>query len=514
MRIPITKFKRVGSDWDLALEKFLNEECPDADHNYRGAPPAGFSTRGTERRALGYELEFPATDKHYTFSNYNLPANKMVHFVGPNVLGGAYIRAPQGVNRAFTLGTGWGSKTFTGLFFDRAGVGLEGDVRGGITFSNCFFDSTPSWAIEFLGMSVVDGLIEKCKFNRCLGGIGILYQACDLWRIQSCRFVRMGNSGVYIKSSGVAVDDCNFENTDGDVANSNLNPYIVIEPGARDDGLSGSSLFAGGLCSVTNCRFGDEVGTGNGPPRESIRLGPEDPTTGTMTGINVVGNYFRGANSPYPDSDHANNAILVTKDVARSNFMRNDFEVFNSYLLNITASGGSPRHNTWQASVHSSHAAGVFSGTDSTLPPDGFKIIESVSHAVVTFGASDLAAATTAQRFMYPAGPIGAVSTTEFFLPCPISGDLNKMYVTAPQGITGSGAATITFRARVNQTDTDHIVSISNTASPFEGTTSGVEKHQSVVAGDKISIRVTKSASPASCPTNVMVSLSINPVVS
>jgi hypothetical protein len=110
----------------------------------------------------------------------------------------------------------------------------------------------------------------------------------------------------------------------------------------------------------------------------------------------------------------------------------------------------------------------------------------------VTFGGGNIPAAGTADRYPNPWYETPDAGTTELFIgPLPFAATISNMRVI---WTPASGAVNITVLLRVNSVDT----ALSATALATAGAASDLVDSVAVVAGDKISVVVRKSAGTTS----------------
>lgn len=255
-------------------------------------------------------------------------------------------------NETFRFTSGWQDfGRIERCTFTDCAIEFEGDARCKTKFQiiDCVGVGT---SIRTLGPSVVGVRIWGGKFEQLDDGepcIAVDHNACDEWIIYDVALVRLGHIGVRIRSSGVHVELCNFENKLHAAALAH--PHIAVEP---------YGAFAGGLVDIVGNRFAGEVGSGAaGPPAYNVRLGPETPTTGTMTGIHLRDNRHNRRNGG-PSATGGVGAVLITKDIKESS-IRDRFQEFGGPLITRTALGGGPRDNVFDSIIDSAkHTAGIF----------------------------------------------------------------------------------------------------------------------------------------------------------
>jgi Pectate lyase superfamily protein len=110
----------------------------------------------------------------------------------------------------------------------------------------------------------------------------------------------------------------------------------------------------------------------------------------------------------------------------------------------------------------------------------------------ITFGAQDTVA-DTATRFLAPGGALAAASAASIQVAIPRAGTLRLGRI---KQVAGVGAGTITYRVFVNGGSTGIFQTIN-----FTATIGGAVGTRVVSAGDLISVRVDKSAVPATAPS-------------
>lgn len=115
----------------------------------------------------------------------------------------------------------------------------------------------------------------------------------------------------------------------------------------------------------------------------------------------------------------------------------------------------------------------------------------------LVFGTAD--AGTVATALFFAPGYELTSSAVELQIPVSRSGTIRNLYVNVKGA--GTDAATVTFTVRKNGADQTLLATISNTAT---GATSDLVNSFTVVAGDQISIQITKSGAVTAGQTNVI----------
>jgi hypothetical protein len=133
--------------------------------------------------------------------------------------------------------------------------------------------------------------------------------------------------------------------------------------------------------------------------------------------------------------------------------------------------------------------AGVSGGTTKWVPVGPMQIV---------FGAADASTIATS-RFMATGQGLAVATATEIRLPMPRGGTLRAISV---RQVAGVGAGNATYTLRVNAVASTLAVTFANTSQGGSATGSKV-----VVAGDVISVNVTKTLVPGTAPTDVVVVL-------
>lgn len=471
----IRKFKKSRSGWTEAFQYAVSES-----QEYDLTNDDGSSNRGAERSAQGTKITVAPLDKgerYYIEERIELPGNKNISIEG-TVHSGAYIQTVSGVDYAFRLGTGWGAKEICKLFFNKCGVEIQQQVRSPSSVHDCKFDSTPDYAIKSPDEGVVGLYFYENWFNRCTGGIGILGKSSDNISIYRNHMTRLAGYGVRALTSGVRIDNNFFENK----SSLNRDPHIAVEP----DGA-----FSGGISRIERNRFGLELGNGDGPPDYTIRIGPEEPTTGTMSEVHIHNNEFRGTPSGgLTPGQRPIHAIRCTKAINKCTWIGNYFDYHESYLVQFDGlTTTTYNNNYWLNTVGNEHVAGIFS-------VDGrFTVIDSSlqTPAVIHFGQGDLDASTTATRYMTPGWDTGTASANIRAVPMTRDGVIRNMEVNARAA--GVDTRTINTRILVNGVSTDLLVAVTNDNADQSG--SDTTHSVAVVRGDMVSVRVTKSGSGA-----------------
>ena len=125
------------------------------------------------------------------------------------------------------------------------------------------------------------------------------------------------------------------------------------------------------------------------------------------------------------------------------------------------------------------------------------------NHPALQFGVAGLANNTTV-RYMVPGFFDGNAPTANVSIPVTRAGTLKNLYVR--HNTVGTGAQTITYTVFKNGASTAITCAMAPTGTQASDTTNTV----SVVAGDVITIQVTKSATLGSSPSNVIASLELD----
>lgn len=164
--------------------------------------------------------------------------------------------------------------------FDSCSVELEGNSRNWHIFRELLFVNHPTFAIRSTGSSVINVDIIRCEFYRGAGGIANDFDQSTGWYIHKCLFQGSSDTDIRVRGDHMKIADCFFEQRFGDITKPHIN-------------------FIGTSSWICDNRFGNEVGSSLGPPRDLIVIGElseEVPTTETaaVSGLYVVDNLFNG----------------------------------------------------------------------------------------------------------------------------------------------------------------------------------------------------------------------------
>jgi hypothetical protein len=118
----------------------------------------------------------------------------------------------------------------------------------------------------------------------------------------------------------------------------------------------------------------------------------------------------------------------------------------------------------------------------------------------IMFGAVDTDAAVTAARFLAPSADLALVGTAEIQIVMPRACTVRNIRLQCTAGV---GAGTTTYTVRRNAASTTLVLTVNHTV------TTGVSltNPQAFAQGDRLSIQVTKSATPGTAQTNVSITL-------
>lgn len=201
--------------------------------------------------------------------------------------------------------------TFDGIIFYKTSVGISGNSRIEHNFINCEFRDTNRYAIEALGASAFGGIINNTQFNSCVGCISINHNDCDLWTIRGSKFWRSRGTALIVGSSGVLVENCDFE-----LSPVGVNEFILIDS-------------ANNLRFINN-RFGSEREESKDlePPEYSIRF-----TGGLCRGVLIAHNLFQGINIS-TTSPRASGIISVNTNLTDCQVVHNEIRWYPNSLIN------------------------------------------------------------------------------------------------------------------------------------------------------------------------------------
>ena len=194
--------------------------------------------------------------------------------------------------------TGWKTCRVEGMRLVSGGIAYETLVAGDVIVRDCDFVSTKDWAIQTLGDSVIDVLIDRCKWRDCSGGVAVKHQASDLWTINDCSGVRSTNAEVYVNSSTVTIRDCDFEQR-----GNSLYPFIHYDTGSFNN-------------VIDACRFGNETDEA----RDAIVCGPLSGTsTDRIQNITISNCYAFGAAGDTKDETKGRSFVRCSSPVTGLN---------------------------------------------------------------------------------------------------------------------------------------------------------------------------------------------------
>ncbi len=265
-----------------------------------------YSCNGLARRDIATIVRFPTPPKRYRVTrtinvsvDTTAPTSvkKMIALVGT---------APQGVSirmdgtdqyifHVEKTGDGDQATSFERLNLLYGGITYDGGVRRFHAVRDCTFRCYPDWAIKTLGSSVINFDVTRCYFTEGTGssggGISIGFDQSDLWKISHCTFVRNKGVDLFIGTTGVHVEDCDFE-VRMDTSSNYANPFVHIS--------------LGGDVRFINCRFGNEQDVNHRPPRDLVVLGPlSGSSSSAIKDVIFDGCFFRGAQASVPTDTSA-----------------------------------------------------------------------------------------------------------------------------------------------------------------------------------------------------------------
>jgi hypothetical protein len=277
--------------------------------------------------AKSWTIYFQPT-RVYGATNLTLQSFRNIVFDGGTPYGARLTNADTGNDYIFNFSvaaTNYRSLVIKNLVLDQGGIALTGATasQSHQPFSiiqDCLFYLTPGYAIK-VGLRVVFGEVRRCRFDRT-GGVRFDERDADLWTVNKCQFLR-GRRGadVHIASSGIYVDNCEFEQheSDNDGVDERLNPHIKV--------------MLGPDIAIRENRFGNETGAGTTPPKNIIEIGDASTGPDTITGLRISDNEFRGAAGASPSEASGRVAILFNSAPLNALVIGNKFW---SYMFTIS----------------------------------------------------------------------------------------------------------------------------------------------------------------------------------
>lgn len=344
--LSVTEFGAVGDG--------VTDDAPAFAAAIAAAPAIQSAWSSLTRSALGTVIAVPSPPVAYRFaSTVEIPSTRQILIQGPSPHSSRIV-CDEGVDYAFRIMSGQRATGIRQLLFHRGGIEIQTNVRLHTDIRDCWFESTPDYAIATIGMSVISVEIAMCFFSDCAGSINIAFSASDLVYIKRCSFIR-GHTAPSIRTNttGVVVEDCDFETR---VSASSAQPYLHME------GLNE------GRCLIRYNRFGDESFPGFGPPVEAIRIGPMgDSIANAMVDVLIEGNDFAGTNGT-PSDTEGTHAVTINQPVRGLRFVDNRFatEYYGPLINESYADLSNGREalstsNVWRGNVVAGGAYDVFS---------------------------------------------------------------------------------------------------------------------------------------------------------
>jgi len=337
---------KIYPQWWGAKADGVNNDT-DAIKSAIASVPSSVSNWGSQaaRYYNSSVISFPSTSNFYSIDEkIDVTSTKSILFRSESPIGARIKQTNTELTAIFLVKASTRFVGFKNLAFHKGGVELEGQCRERTMFSSCSFEQTPDYAIKTLGQSVVGVDVFWCLFSSCAGGIKIADPNCDLWTIRKCAFWRNTACDISINSTGVRVNDCDFEIRETTSINQ---PCINIRFGNN---------------SITNCRFGNEYTGGYGPARDIIVVGEIDtPSAGTIMDISILNNSFMGMVTP--TASMAKHAIVFNKGPVRVRIANNDFRKHYGALLMLNYTGACLNSYFMGNTIDQFQTAGTFGGT-------------------------------------------------------------------------------------------------------------------------------------------------------